>query len=144
MRTCLALGIAAIYLAFAGALGFLLHRMRSAQTGSGRMLACAYACLLLLPGTVLVLSLSNWPPVGRLLLVSGGAVAAALAALQPKWAPPLLWQRRFGRRYLALAMALTFLGEVAWALTAPGLGPSLIGAAAGAAGAASLRAATHD
>lgn len=144
MRTCLALGIASIYLAFAGGMGLLLRRMRASRTGSDRLVACAYACLLILPGTVLVLSLSNWPLAGRLLLVSGSVVATALAAVQPKWAPRLLWQRRFGQRYLALAMVLTLLGEVAWALTAPGLGPSLIGAAAGAAGAASLRAAAHD
>jgi hypothetical protein len=144
MRTCLALGIASLYLAFAGGMGLLLRRMRASRTGSDRLVACAYACLLLLPGTVLVLSLSNWPLAGRLVLVSGGAVAIGLAAVQPKWAPRLLWQRRFGQRYLALAMVLTLLGEVAWALTAPGPGSSLIGAAAGAAGAASLRAAAHD
>jgi len=144
MRTCLALGIASIYLGFAGGMGLLLRRIRASQNRPDRLVACAYACLLYLPGTVLVLSLSNWPLAGRLLLVSGGAVATALAAVQPEWAPRLLWQRRFGQRYLALAMVLTLLGEVAWALAAPGLGPSLIGVAAGAAGAASLRAAAHD
>jgi hypothetical protein len=92
----------------------------------------------MLPSTAVVLGADALAVSARLLTLLGGLLVLAAAYAQPTWAPRRLWSRRFANAYFAAAMAITALWELALAVTSTSLTPSLLAAAAGLAGAASL------
>lgn len=132
------LGIAAIYLGFAGAFGLLLRRSKQQGQPTDRWLVWLHGGLILLPATILVLSFSAWPFIFSSVVVLLGALTAYFSFTQPSWTPVRWWQAGFGQRYFAASMALAAL----WALTLTwqqlSLAPALIAAASLAAGFASL------
>lgn len=133
------LGIAALYAGFAFALGALARAAVQPRPAAWlRALAPGYALLLFAPATLFVLSTPACPGALRAVAVSAGLLAAAAAWRRPAWVPPALWRPQSAQRYLAGAMALTAFGQLGLALSEPALAPTLVGAAAGLAGAASL------
>ncbi len=132
-------GMVALYLGFAWVMGILLRRARlPGASRFDRGLAAVHAILLFGPASALVLSVPDWPSGLRALILAGGLLAACLAAAQPAWTPKALWRRPFGQRYFAGVMALAALWEFGLAITSQTAAPTLLGAAAGVAGAASL------
>ena len=132
------LGMAAIYLGFAGVFGSLLRRSQQRHQPSDRWLAWLHGSLILLPATILVLGFRAWPVLYSLSLVFLGAITAYFSAAQPSWTPVQWWHSKFGRRYFAASMALAAL----WALTLIwqqlSLAPAMLAFASLAAGFASL------
>lgn len=139
LRVCLWLGVAALHMGFAGVTGVLLRRahLALARPRDG-LLAIAYASLLFLPSTVLVLHFPEWSFPARLALVLAGLAAVWVAACQPAWTPASLWRRSFGHRYFAAVMLLAAIWGIGLGSAAASLAAALLGAAASLAGAASL------
>jgi hypothetical protein len=137
LQLALWLGVATLYLGFAGVMGVLLHL---AQGGSSlaRRLAWVHGSLVLLPASVLVLRLRAWPLSVALAVVAAGVLVLWLAAVQPKWTPPTLWRASFGHRYFASAMAISAVWGLVLGWQQPNLIPAVIGALALAAAFASL------
>ena len=135
----LGLGIAFLYVGFAFALGALGRAaLRRDAPAWLRALAAAYALLLFAPATVFVLASPASPPVLRAAALGAAALAAGAAWRRPAWIPASLWRPHVAQHYLACAMALTAFGQLGLALSEPALASTLVGAAAGLAGAASL------
>lgn len=130
LQTTLWLGIAAIYLGFAGVMGVILRALRRSPSTGLRWLAWLHGGLVLAPATFFILRLEAWPDLVALAVLAAGAAVIWLGATQPNWAPAKLWAGEFAHRYFAAAMALA----AAWALLVtwrqPNLGPSILAAAA--------------
>jgi hypothetical protein len=139
LELLLSLGVLSLYLGFCGAFGCLLRLPRMGSY-SGRVHVGVAAALLLAPATAFVLAQPDVPLPMRLLTFVLGAGVAAAAYLRPAWTPVRLWQRPFARAYFAGAMGITALWELATALTQTSPAASILAAAAGLAGAASLAA----
>lgn len=130
------LSVTSLYFGFAAVLGYLAATRKWAF----HAMAAAYALTIYIPSTLLVLGIPAWPVVLRAALVLAAAAVGAVAALRPSWLAPL-WKASLARFYLAgsmLATALWFLTQIAQPAAFASL---LLGAAALAAGFASLRAA---
>lgn len=135
----LSLGIAALYLGFAGVLGALLAlAMKPAHRLLYATLAAVHGALLLVPATIFVLGTADWPQWVRIILVLLAGAVAFITATRPSWTPEHVWHPSFKHQYFAGTMILT----AAWGL---GLGLAhtsavtvLMGAAASVAGSASL------
>ena len=131
------LGISAIYLGAAGAAGTFWRRASSEAAGRQYWLSAGYANALSVGGAVLILAMPDWWVPARLLLVGAGVGVAVAGLRRPGWLPQSLWQRTFGRGYLAGAMALAALWGLSQALSGPAPAPLLIALSALGAGAAS-------
>ena len=132
------LGIAAIYLGFAGTFGLLIRRLQQRSKPEDRWLALLHGALILLPATVLILGYSAWPVLFSFLIVLIGTGIAWLSTIQPDWTPIRWWQPSFGHRYFAASMALAALWALALAWQRFSLAPAILAAAALTAGLAAL------
>lgn len=138
LQLTLWLGIAAIYLGFAGTFGLLLRKMERHDRPLHRWLVLLHGGLILLPSTILVLGFDAWPLSLSLTVVLAGAGIVYLGARQPGWTPVQLWHPSFGQRYFAASMALAALWSLALAWQRPALAPAILAAAALAASLALL------
>ncbi len=132
------LGIAAIYLGFAGTFGLLIRRLQQRSQPEDRWLALLHGALILLPATVLILGYSAWPILFSFLIVLIGSGIAWLSTTQPDWTPIRWWQPSFGHRYFAASMALAALWALALAWQHFSLASAILAAAALTAGLAAL------
>jgi hypothetical protein len=133
------LGVASLYLGFSAVLGTMLrHAILPRGQYWVRKLTVPYGLLLMTPATVLIVNLSEWEMLCRLGLVTMGLCVAFIAFTRPKWMPKLLWLRRFGKIYLAGAMAFSAIWGFSLSLVTQTVGTTAIAVAAGMAGIASL------
>lgn len=138
LQLSLWLGVATLYLGFAGVMGVLVHWARKDDSTTARRLAWLHGGLILLPASLFVLRVRAWPqPISWALLAAGAFVLWAAAA-QPRWTPASLWRPSFGHRYFASAMAFAALWGLILSWQQPNLFPAVIGASALAASFASL------
>jgi hypothetical protein len=133
------LGIASLYLGFSAVLGTMLRYALLPRGQSWmRKMTVPYGVLLILPATVLILNLSEWEMLYRLGTVTMGLCVVFIALTRPRWMPRLFWLRTFGKIYLAGAMALSAIWGFSISLVTQTVGTTVIAAAAGMAGIASL------
>lgn len=130
LQTTLWLGVAAIYLGFAGVMGVLLRALHRQPATGLRWLAWLHGGLVLTPATFFILRLEVWPFTVGLAVLAAGIAALYLGATQPSWAPDALWVGRFAHRYFAAAMALAATWALLVAWRQPNLGPTVLAAAA--------------
>ncbi len=138
-RILLTFGVSALYIGYAGVMGILIRRAVHPQRRTlDIILAILHGLLLFLPASIVVLGLAELLLVVRLALVVVGLSVATIGMIQPPWAPQKLWQRTFGYRYFALAMALTAFWGLGSGFIMASLAPAALGAAASIACAISL------
>lgn len=138
LQLSLWLGVATLYLGFAGVMGVLIHLAKRTGSATARRLAWMHGGLILLPASLFVLQLRVWPqPVSWAVLAIGAAVLWTAAA-QPGWTPESLWRPSFGHRYFASSMVFAALWGLILSWQQPSLMPAVIGASALAASFASL------
>lgn len=138
LQSTLWLGIAALYLGFAGVMGVLLRSARQRNEASARWLAAVHGILVLIPASLFILRPEIWPTPMALTVLGGGAATLSLGAFQPDWTPRQLWRPTFGQRYFGVAMALTALWSLLVAWQAPSAGPAILAATSIGAACASL------
>jgi hypothetical protein len=138
LQLTLWLGIAAIYLGFAGTFGLLLRRWQRGSQPGDRWLTLLHGILILLPATILVLGFKPWPLLFSLTIILAGGLITYLGTTQPSWTPVRWWQPSFGQRYFAASMAIAALWALAVAWRRISLAPAILAAAALAAALASL------
>lgn len=130
LQTTLWLGVAAIYLGFAGVMGVLLRMLQRRQATGLRWLAWLHGGLVMVPATYFILRLEAWPSLVALAVLAAGTTVLWLGATQPSWAPASLWAGQFAHRYFAAAMALAATWSLLVAWRQPNLGPSILAVAA--------------
>jgi hypothetical protein len=138
LQVSLLLGVATLYLGFAGVMGVLLHLARQAGSVTARRLAWLHGGLILAPASLFILRLQAWPTAMSWALLAAGGVVLWAAATQPRWTPASLWRPSFGHKYFASAMAFAALWGLILSWLQPNLIPAVIGASALAASFASL------
>ncbi len=144
LQLSLWLGVSALYLGFAGVMGVLLRRTwHGSILRWQKELTAGYGLLLFVPASILMAGFPGWTPLGRLLTLALGLNVVGLAVFQPKWLPANVWRRAFGRRYFAGVMALAAFWGVNLSMATEALVPTLVAAAAGFAGVASLHSTQH-
>jgi hypothetical protein len=120
--------IGSLYVGFASVQGLLIRSIQ--PHGSDRLrhaAALAFAPMVLLPATIMVLLMPGIPLLPRLGILALGAGAVLAARSRPPRLPGWLFSLSFGRLYLGFTMALAaFWALVLAARTAPS---SLIGTA---------------
>ena len=131
------LGIAALYLAIASAVGiFSRQAVLDDQSDTDQLVAAGYALAVFVPASALVLSIDLWPEALRIGLLILGGIALWAGLTRPRWLPPQLWQRPFAFRYLAGVMALAAVWGLGQAMSGSAAAPLLIAVSALVAGAA--------
>jgi hypothetical protein len=131
------LGILVLSLGFCGVFGALIRRARRGS-GLAHAQVALFGALVILPSAAIVLGQPGPTLPARLAILLAGVLVVAAVHAQPTWAPDVLWSRPFARAYFGAAMGVTALWELGLALTSASIAPSLLAAAAGVAGAASL------
>lgn len=126
LQSTLWLGIAALYLGFAGVMGVLLRSARQEINTDRSGLALLHGVLVLIPASLFILRPEIWPLPMALTVLAMGLITMWLGAVQPGWTPPRIWRPSFGQRYFASAMALTALWSLLFVWQAPGPGPALL------------------
>lgn len=138
LQLSLWLGVATLYLGFAGVMGVLLHMAHQAESETARRLAWLHGGLILLPASLFILRLRVWPAAISWSVLAAGGLVLWAATAQPRWTPASLWRRSFGHRYFASAMAFAALWGLILSWQQPNPMPAVIGASALAASFASL------
>ncbi len=138
LQSMLWLGIAALYLGFAGVMGVLLRSAHRQGNRTSWWLAGLHGGLVLAPASLFILRPEIWPPVLALSVFAVGLGIIWLGAAQPDWTPPRFWQATFGQRYFGSAMLVTAAWSLFVAWRQPGLGPAILAATSIGAALASL------